>query len=356
MSIKWLLAAGTGVEHGLPIQNVWLARALGAAIAARGHGLVVGGWHGVDYLVSQEFARTNLETRPRSPLSDTLLQVLPAGSEPVFQGGHVLNVNRGPAEWVEAIRYADGIALIGGLGGTYRTYAHANQERKAVFPIAASGGDAAAVYDEILQRWSSAGVWGVSREAFASVLGRQVESERTARELVDDLLTLFEDHLAFESDLTHRNKVFISYARSDMDWLRSIKTQLGPLPAEGHQFWDDNQIPVGAAFDREVQIALRGAGACLLLVTPAFMASEYIREHELPFLLRARENGFLEIFWIHVKRTRDLGPLASIQAAFDPKFTLDESPPTRQRELVGDIGSRLGDYLRAKAARRRVDQ
>ena len=73
MATQWLLVAGTGKEWGLAETTVWTSRAVGAASAERGYGLVVGGWHGVDYLAAEAFAQTLAATRPTVPLSDVLL-------------------------------------------------------------------------------------------------------------------------------------------------------------------------------------------------------------------------------------------------------------------------------------------
>ena len=346
---KWILVSGTGLEYGLSGAEVQISKALGAAIATRGYGLVVGGWHGIDYLAAEEFDKAGAREFRSEPLSDLLLQVVPGGARPAFQGGHVVTVERGPAEWVEALRFADAVVLVGGRGGTYRTYAHAIQERKAVFPILASGGDAAAVYGEMSHHWHAAGIWGVASASFASVLGREVNSSEAARELADALMTLVGDHFAFQTASPGRNSLFFSYARSDLGWLVTIKDQLRALPEPAFVMWDDNEILVGSRFEREVQKALRASRACVLIVTPEFLSSDFIRQHELPYLLRARDNGLMEIFWVHVRRCDYAGTaLGGIHAAHDPKIPIEELPPSLQREAVAAIGLKIARSLRAQ--------
>jgi hypothetical protein len=62
---RWILVAGTG-RIDLPPEVNWAARAVGAATAAAGFGLVVGGWEGVDYVTAEAFA-TGM-THSRIPL------------------------------------------------------------------------------------------------------------------------------------------------------------------------------------------------------------------------------------------------------------------------------------------------
>jgi hypothetical protein len=83
-----------------------------------------------------------------------LIQVVPYGSQPRFRGGYVVYVEQGDREWVESVRYADVVVLVGGLGGTYETYLFAVQEQRPVFPIAGTGGDARKAFDNILSDWT----------------------------------------------------------------------------------------------------------------------------------------------------------------------------------------------------------
>src|SRR3712207_4667753 len=103
MQTRWILVAGTGKQSGLAETTIWSSKAIGAALARKGYGLVVGGWHGVDYLAAEAFEQTLAATRSTVRLSDVLLQVVPRGKQPVFQGGRVVSVDAGPAEWVEAL-------------------------------------------------------------------------------------------------------------------------------------------------------------------------------------------------------------------------------------------------------------
>ncbi|MGG5890119.1 toll/interleukin-1 receptor domain-containing protein [Falsiroseomonas sp. HC035] len=350
MRTRWALVAGTGRRFGLAETTTWPTEAIGSALAREGHGLVVGGWHGVDYMAAEAFAVALAAARPNVALSDLLIQVVPRGTEPVFQGGRVVSVDTGPAEWVEALRFADVAILIGGIGGTYRTYAHAMQERRAVFPVASAGGDAAAVFAEMGQRWHAAGVWGVSRTSFERVLGHGIQTKADARGLAEGLMMLLADHFAFQDAEFERTKLFVSYARADRDLLLTVKTQLRSMPERSVEVWEDSEIAPGTDFERQIQRAMSASRACLLLVTPDFLSSAFIREHELPFLVRASEHDLMRLFWVHARRAPFEGTaLAAKEAAHDPKRPIAEMPPSEQRECLAQICLEVARCLREGA-------
>ncbi len=124
--------------------------------------------------------------------------------------------------------------------------------------------------------------------------------------------------------------VFISYAHADAPWLERFNTMLKPLVREGRVTpWSDQDIGTSHNWREEIDRALHMAKSGLLLVSPHFLASDFIMKYELPYLLRAREDGRARIviallsdgFW-------DETPLQEIQAAHDvsrPLDTFDES-------------------------------
>src|SRR5271170_3396434 len=96
--------------------------------------------------------------------------------------------------------------------------------------------------------------------------------------------------------------IFISYAKSDNEssdpakrWLDRLVEHLKPLALQGLiTTWSDQQIEIGEEWHVQIQSALTSARIAVLLVSPALLASEYIRNNELPILLRrAREEGVL---------------------------------------------------------------
>lgn len=94
--------------------------------------------------------------------------------------------------------------------------------------------------------------------------------------------------------------VFISYARSDNEssepskrWLNRLLEYLQPLVIQDRiSVWSDTEIEAGEQWEKSLKAQLLNANAAVLLISPAFLGSKYIRNNELPALLmRAMHKG-----------------------------------------------------------------
>jgi hypothetical protein len=81
-------------------------------------------------------------------------------------------------------------------------------------------------------------------------------------------------------------RFFVSYARANKDLaprlLRRLRQQLDASKRYKYTLWHDPQIIVGENWNAEIQKVLKKCDLGLLLISPAFLGSEYIKKKELP--------------------------------------------------------------------------
>ncbi|MCU0973452.1 MAG: toll/interleukin-1 receptor domain-containing protein, partial [Burkholderiales bacterium] len=90
--------------------------------------------------------------------------------------------------------------------------------------------------------------------------------------------------------------IFISYAHEDEAFKNALTQQLKGLKRQRViDPWDDRCIDGGDAWRAEIDTALDGCHLALLLVSPAFIASDFINTVELSRLLERRERDEIRI-------------------------------------------------------------
>jgi TIR domain len=162
--------------------------------------------------------------------------------------------------------------------------------------------------------------------------------------------------------------VFISYAHADNEspnrkelWLDRFIEFLQPLVSqENFTLCSDEDIQIGDQWHEHIQAQLNAAKAVVLLVSPAFLASSYIRNSELPVILKNAAAKGVRIFPILISPSvykmakykypdPKTGPqeftLASIQAANAPSKTLIEMTEGEQNRVLLKVAEQLAELL-----------
>ncbi len=88
-----------------------------------------------------------------------------------------------------------------------------------------------------------------------------------------------------------KKKLFISYSREDRSWLDLLIPHLGVLEYKGIQYWFDEKIRPGEDWPPEIQHAIETSQVAVCLVTANFLNSKFIRNIEIPELLKRRKVG-----------------------------------------------------------------
>jgi hypothetical protein len=136
-----------------------------------------------------------------------------------------------------------------------------------------------------------------------------------------------------------RRKVFISYSHKDARWLDSVREQLAVLEREGLiDVFEDTRIGAGEEWYPRLNDEMLEARLSLLLISPAFLTSTFIREEEVPRLFGQHEVDGMAIYpllirdcpWQQVSwltrwqmRPTDARPVASLRGAARDKCLAD---------------------------------
>ena len=81
-------------------------------------------------------------------------------------------------------------------------------------------------------------------------------------------------------------RAFISYSHKDEGFLEPFKTCLTPIAAaNGIEIWSDTDIPTGAFWKQHIMDRIATADLFFPLVSPHFMASDFIMKEEIPRMI-----------------------------------------------------------------------
>jgi hypothetical protein len=95
--------------------------------------------------------------------------------------------------------------------------------------------------------------------------------------------------------------LFISFSHKDKPYRDELVPALEAVATIRDRVWFDQKfIDIGDRFHPAIQQALAESKIGILLVSNHFLTSEYIKTHELPFLLRQAERGALKLGILYV--------------------------------------------------------
>jgi hypothetical protein len=100
----------------------------------------------------------------------------------------------------------------------------------------------------------------------------------------------------------NRTKLFISYSSRDAEWRDRVMLHLSPLERRSMiHIWSDTRIGAGAPWKDEIEAALSESHGAVLLISPAFLASAFIWNEEIPRILAHHRKFQMKVFPLIIK-------------------------------------------------------
>ncbi len=131
-----------------------------------------------------------------------------------------------------------------------------------------------------------------------------------------NFISLLENNFVFEKRLEPRQPVvlkdvkyekpaplaFFSYSKMDIEYLKTFQKHLRPLERSGKiRLWDDRKIRPGEEWDDEIKTALATADIIFLLLSPDFLATDYVDKTEIAEAMRRHETGEAKVIPIKIR-------------------------------------------------------
>jgi hypothetical protein len=142
-------------------------------------------------------------------------------------------------------------------------------------------------------------------------------------------------------------QIFISYSHKDKEWLERLQINLKPfLRDKSVQAWDDTRIKAGADWREEINQALASAAIAILLVSSDFLASDFIYNEELPFLLQAAKEKNVTIIPVAVRPSAwSKTSFGALQCANNPEKPLSDLDKTEREKALVKISAQVAAYF-----------
>ena len=165
----------------------------------------------------------------------------------------------------------------------------------------------------------------------------------TSAQVNDEVAAWAGAHYAQQYLSTPARDLFISYAHEDEQWLDRIVEHLKPLATAGTiTIWSDENIKAGQFWREELNQAIGRARVALLLVSPSYLGSNFVAEHEIPALIRAAEARRTRLTWVLLSEaTYQSTPVAQLQAVHNLDHPLDTLEARDQEHALTEIAANI---------------
>lgn len=147
-------------------------------------------------------------------------------------------------------------------------------------------------------------------------------------------------------------QVFVSYSHHDTGWRERLFGDFVLTTAGDCLIWSDASIRAGDSWADEIERRLQGCAVAVLLTSPNFLKSQFIRERELPCILQRARAGGLRVLWFPIGLDRGAveqhcPELAALQAAAPLDTALPGDAEAAPGTAVQGARLRLREQLQA---------
>lgn len=143
--------------------------------------------------------------------------------------------------------------------------------------------------------------------------------------------------------------LFISYSREDKHWLEQLRLTFSrqASPELADLIWCDQKIQPTDDWRKEIQQALEKTSVALLLISNTFHESDFIRNLELPELLKAHREGRLLLTWLRIDEVNyRLAVYSHLQSIHTPEPPLRQLSSSEQDRVLAEVTSELLQLLK----------
>lgn len=96
--------------------------------------------------------------------------------------------------------------------------------------------------------------------------------------------------------------VYISFSNKDKDWVKRLETHLGPIERNKViSVWHGEKIETGNYWREKIDEFVKAATIAILIISPDYLNSLWIMEHEFPLLKDLSMHGQLYIMPVIVR-------------------------------------------------------
>lgn len=148
----------------------------------------------------------------------------------------------------------------------------------------------------------------------------------------------------------NRNIIFICYSHKDDRWRKRVETAIKTMMLEGIQVttWSDRKIKTGSQWQNNIFDILSKSKIAILLISNDFLASEFIKDKELPKILEKAKNEELTIMSIILSfcRYTENQDLSKYQSLNPPDLPFNKLPRYKQDLYLLNLTKDIEYYIK----------